>query len=87
MLGCNAFGSFPTKFNGGLFTYDPVLTDSTLKFTSDFRNCGGGTHTAQNQRLVYQPMLQSGDAALMKPQFDFYLRLLRNAELRSQTYW
>ncbi|MFG0333144.1 MAG: hypothetical protein ACF8TS_07270, partial [Maioricimonas sp. JB049] len=22
-LGCNAFGSFPTKFNGGLFTTDP----------------------------------------------------------------
>ncbi|MBD2722136.1 DUF5703 domain-containing protein [Hymenobacter armeniacus] len=87
LLGCNAFGQWPTKFNGGLFTYDPVLTDSTLKFTPDFRNWGGGTHTAQNQRLVYWPMLKSGDAALMKPQFDFYLRLLRNAELRSQTYW
>ena len=87
MLGCNAFGQYPTKFNGGLFTYDPVLTDSTLKFTPDFRNWGGGTHTAQNQRLVYWPMLKSGDAALMKPQFDFYLRLLKNAELRSQTYW
>ena len=87
MLGCNAFGTSPTKFNGGLFTYDPVLTDSTLKFTPDFRNWGGGTHTAQNQRLVYWPLLKSGDAALMKPQFDFYLRLLKNAELRSQTYW
>lgn len=27
MLGCNAFGSWPTKFNGGLFTYDPSLTE------------------------------------------------------------
>ena len=87
MLGCNAFGSFPTKFNGGLFTYDPVLTDSTLKFTPDFRNWGGGTYTAQNQRLVYWPMLKSGDFDLLQPQFDFYLRLLKNAELRSQTYW
>jgi hypothetical protein len=87
MLGCNALGQYPTKFNGGLFTYDPVLTDSTLKFTPDFRNWGGGTHTAQNQRLVYWLMLKSGDVALMKPQFDFYLRLLKNAELRSQTYW
>jgi hypothetical protein len=87
MLGCNAFGQWPTKFNGGLFTYDPVLTDSTLKFTPDFRNWGGGTHTAQNQRLVYWPMLKSGDAELLKPQFDFYLRLLKNAELRTQTYW
>lgn len=87
MLGCNALGQWPTKFNGGLFTYDPALTDSTLKFTPDFRNWGGGTHTAQNQRLVYWPLLKSGDAALLKPQFDFYLRILRNAELRSQTYW
>ncbi|MDO7846217.1 DUF5703 domain-containing protein [Hymenobacter sp. M29] len=87
MLGCNAFGQWPTKFNGGLFTYDPVLTDSTLKFTPDFRNWGGGTHTAQNQRLVYWPMLKNGDFDLLKPQFDFYLRLLKNAELRSQTYW
>jgi hypothetical protein len=87
MLGCNAQGDYPTKFNGGLFTYDPQLTDSTLKFTPDFRNWGGGTHTAQNQRLVYWPMLKSGDADLMKPQFKFYVDLLKNAELRSQHYW
>jgi hypothetical protein len=87
LLGCNAFGQWPTKFNGGLFTYDPVLTDSTLHFTPDFRNWGGGTHTAQNQRLVYWPLLKSGDFDLLRPQFDFYLRLLKSAELRSQTYW
>jgi len=87
MLGCNAFGKYPTKFNGGLFTYDPSLTDTLLKYTPDFRNWGGGTHTAQNQRLVYWPMLRSGDSQMMKPQFDFYLRLLKNAELRSKVYW
>jgi hypothetical protein len=87
MLGCNAFGTYPTKFNGGLFTYDPSLTDTALKYTPDFRNWGGGTHTAQNQRLVYFPMIKAGDADLMKPQFDFYLRCLKNAELRSKTYW
>ncbi|RZJ41786.1 MAG: hypothetical protein EOO19_14440, partial [Chryseobacterium sp.] len=31
MLGCNAFGKYPTKFNGGLFTFDPQLTDTALK--------------------------------------------------------
>ncbi len=87
MLGCNAFGKYPTKFNGGLFTYDPSLTDTTLHITPDFRNWGGGIHVAQNQRLVYFPMIKSGDYDLMKPQFDFYLRILRNAELRSETYW
>lgn len=87
MLGCNAFGKYPTKFNGGLFTYDPSLTDSALRLTPDFRNWGGGIHTAQNQRLVYFPMIKSGDYDLLKPQLDFYLRILRNAELRSETYW
>lgn len=87
MLACNAFGEYPTKFNGGLFTVDPSFTDSTLKFTPDFRNWGGGTHTAQNQRLVYWPMLRSGDIDMMKPQFDFYKNILRNAELRSELYW
>lgn len=87
MLGCNAMGNYPTKFNGGLFTYDPAATDSTMRFTPDFRNWGGGIHTAQNQRLVYWPMLKNGDYDVMKPQFDFYLRILRAAELRSETYW
>jgi hypothetical protein len=87
MLGCNAYGTSPTKFNGGLFTYDPVLTDSTLKYTPDFRNWGGGLMTAQNQRLVYFPMMKNGDWDMMKPQFDFYLKSLHNAELRSQVYW
>lgn len=86
-LGCNAYGSYPTKFNGGLFTYDPEYVDGKRNETADFRRWGGGSFTAQNQRLVYWPLLKSGDVDLMKPQFDFYLRLLKNAELRSKVYW
>ncbi len=87
MLGCNAFGEYPTKFNGGLFTFDPVFTDSTMLGTPDHRNWGGGLMTAQNQRLVYYPMFKSGDLDMIKPQFDFYLRSQRTAELRSEVYW
>jgi len=87
MLGCNPFGDYPTKFNGGLFTYDPALVDTSFSYTPDFRNWGGGVHTAQNQRLVYFPMIKNGDFDLMKPQFDFYFRILENAELRSKIYW
>jgi hypothetical protein len=87
MLGCNAYGKYPTKFNGGLFTVDPVFTNSDLNFTPDFRNWGGGTMTAQNQRLVYFPMLKSGDFDMMKSQLDYYLSLQKNAELRSKVYW
>lgn len=87
MLGCNAYGKYPTKFNGGLFTVDPVFTNPDLNFTPDFRNWGGGTMTAQNQRLVYFPMVKSGDFDMMKSQLDYYLSLQKNAELRSQAYW
>ncbi len=87
MLGCNAYGNYPTKFNGGLFTYDPVYTDTSFHYTPDHRNWGGGTFTAQNQRLVYWPMLKSGDLDMMKAQFNFYLRILKNAELRSRIAW
>lgn len=86
-LGCNAYGKYPTKFNGGLFTYDPSLTSPDSKFDPDYRNWGGGTHTAQNQRLVYWPMLKNGDFDMMYAQFDFYLRALKNAELRTKVYW
>lgn len=87
MLGCNAYGQWPTKFNGGLFTFDPVYVDSTATFTPDYRKWGGGTMTAQNQRLVYWPMLKSGDTDLMAAQFDTYLRLLPTAVARTRHYW
>ena len=87
MLGCNAYSKWPTKFNGGLFTFDPVWVNPDMAFTPDFRRWGGGTHTAQNQRLVYWPMLKNGDFDMMLPQFDYYLRILPTAEKRSRIYW
>ncbi len=86
-LACNARGKWPTKFNGGLFTYDPEFVDPSRKLDPDFRNWGGGTFTAQNQRLVYWPMLKGGDVDMMKPAFDFYLNNLRGAEARVKQYW
>ncbi len=101
ILGCNAHPSkegerWPTKFNGGLFTFDPLKCDSILMeydqeapgiVTPDYRRWGGGTHTAQNQRLVYWPMLQTGDFDALQNQLDFYMRILPTAELRTRHYW
>lgn len=87
MLGCNAKGKWPTKFNGGLFTFDPVYVDERFPFTPDFRFWGGGTMTAQNQRLVYWGMLKSGDGDMMTAQMDTYLRMLPSAEARTEFYW
>ena len=89
MLGCNCRGQWPTKFNGGLFTFDPEYVNPAKEYqlSPDFRNWGGGVHTAQNQRLVYWPMLKNGDFDLLKPQLDFYLHIYKNAEERSRLYW
>ncbi len=88
MLACNAYGEYPTKFNGGLFTFDPSFTMEKYKDLSpDFRQWGGGSFTAQNQRLVYWPMLKSGDFQFMPSQFSLYSRNLAAAELRTKFYW
>ncbi len=87
MLACNAYGQWPTKFNGGLFTFDPVYVDSTMTFTPDYRKWGGGTMTAQNQRLVYWPMLRAGDYDMMDAQIDTYYRMLPSAIARTRHYW
>ena len=89
MLACNAHSQWPTKFNGGLFTFDPEYVNNAEEYrlSPDFRNWGGGVHTAQNQRLVYWPMLKNGDFDLLKAQLDFYLRIYKNAEERSRLYW
>jgi len=94
MLGCNARGVWPTKFNGGLFTFDPCYADSAYaptagegRYTPDYRKWGGGTMTAQNQRLVYWPMLKSGDAHMMRAQLDTYVRLWPAARLWARHFW
>lgn len=80
MLGCNYYGKWPTKFNGGLFTFYEC-------HTPDYRNWSGADFTAQNQRLVYWPMLKTGDFEAMRPQFDFYLNILDAGRARAKTYW
>ncbi|MGP7797080.1 DUF5703 domain-containing protein [Sphingomonas sp. CLY1604] len=87
MLGTNAYGRWPTKFNGGNFTADPEYVNAKHHATPDYRAWGGGMFTAQNQRLVYFPMLKSGDFDMMRPQFEFYENARGNAEIRTRVYW
>jgi len=88
MLAINAKSHWPTKFNGGLLTVDPIFIDSVnKKLTPDYRNWGGGLHTMQNQRLVYFPTIKNGDWDILQSQLEFYFRILKNAELRTKIYW
>ena len=65
LLASNRTGEFPTLFNGGPFTCEP---------NPDMRNWFDCQFMAQNQRLVYWPMLKSGDFDLLKVGLEFYRR-------------
>jgi len=88
MMACQSRGRVQTKFNGGLFTQQLLCTDED-KWNKVVRPHGDGTYlsheddrdwgrryTYQNQRLLYWPLLMSGDFDLMDPFFSYYSRLL-----------
>lgn len=81
-LGGNAYGEYPTKFNGGNLTFD-----NHFGFNPDWRIWGGDFHTAQNQRLVYWPMLKSGDFDHMHSQFKLYMDALPGSTLRVKEHF
>jgi len=86
-LGGNAFGEYPTKFNGGNLIYDPVLVNKRCTYEPDWRQWGGAIHTAQNQRLLYWPMLKTGDFDAIIPQFELYRKGLPGATARVKTHF
>lgn len=82
-------GPVPVKFNGGLFTQQlliPLSDNMKRSGEKDTLSYGMLTHpddrlwgrrfTFQNQRLLYWPLLGSGDTDLMKSFFDYYFNLL-----------
>lgn len=91
--GCYAFSRFPSKFNGGPFSFDPEFSgtgyfqDAKTIGTPDFRFWGGGNMTAQNQRCLTWPMLKSGDYEIMTSQFDYYNNGLNNNKIATKEYF
>ncbi|NLX14244.1 MAG: hypothetical protein GXY44_11405 [Phycisphaerales bacterium] len=86
---CGGRGAFPIKFNGSIFTVDAVVRDrqgNTESFNADYR-LWGGPFWFQNMRLIYWPMLASGDLDLMMPLFNMYLDTLPLARIRNQRYF
>jgi len=53
------------------FPFATQLADGSWLTGEDYR-AWGRRFTAQNERLLYWPLLMSGDFDLMKPWFDFY---------------
>ena len=89
LMACQSRGTVPVKFNGGLFTQPLKVPAETRKRRQDPKDLPDGmllTHeddrlwgrrfTYQNQRLLYWPLLASGDFDLMTPFFRYYRDLL-----------
>ena len=88
LMACQSRGKNQTKFNGGLFTQPLRCTkDNIWEKTVASESNGflisheddrdwGRRYTFQNQRLLYWPMVMSGDYDLMKPFFNYYTNLL-----------
>jgi hypothetical protein len=90
MLACNAYGALPTKFNGGLHTFESGLInfiEPAARGRPDERVWGAINFTGQNQRLLYWPMLKSGDTDMMLPQLNFYANMRGNGEVYTKTWW
>lgn len=81
MLGCTAGSKHPALFNGGIFNYDSSYGAPENRMWQDCE------FMAQNQRLVYWPLLKSGDFDLMQPALNMYNQLLPLQKARAKMYW
>ncbi len=90
MMATSSRGAFPAKFNGGLFTVGhdmPANGESTAQnHDPDFRKWGNN-YWNQNNRLLYWPLIATGDFDLLKPWFDMYLNSLPLAKDRTELYF
>lgn len=86
MMACGGRGNFPIKFNGSIFTVDPVYTDPGRTYSPDYR-MWGPDYWWQNTRLVYHPMLKSGDYDMMQVLFRHYKRVLPMMKRNAEVLW
>ena len=83
---CAGRGVLPIKFNGSLFNVGGTDEQLDVTYNADYRRWGG-PYWFQNTRLVYWPMLESGDFEMMAPLFRMYLNNLPFAKDRTSTYF
>ena len=88
LMACQSRGNNQTKFNGGLFTQPLKCTKDNIwrknvgweedgfLFSHEDDRDWGRRYTFQNQRLLYWPLLMSGDYDLLNPFFNYYFNLL-----------
>ena len=100
LMACQSRGRVQTKFNGGLFTQqlrikkqDKAMRSGMVQqadsswLTNEDDRLWGRRFTFQNQRLLYWPLLASGDFDLMKPFFSYYSNLLEMRKAITRTWF
>ncbi len=97
-MGALSRARFQAKFNGGLFTQQ-LRVPQKPKFipaeqlpdgmwlTHEDNRSWEPYFTSQNQRLLYWPLLMSGDADLMKPFFEHYWHVLEMRKAITRGYF
>ena len=90
MTACAGRGAQPIKFNGSLFTVGHDLAEgkssSEGNHDSDYR-AWGNSFWNQNTRLMYWPLLASGDYDVLTPWFNMYVQALSLARDRTKLYF
>src|SRR5665213_1173082 len=90
MTACAGRGAQPIKFNGSLFTVGHDLPAGTSSSENnhdpDFR-AWGNSFWNQNTRLIYWPLIATGDNDLLAPWFNMYVQALPLAKDRTQLYF
>jgi alpha-L-fucosidase 2 len=90
LMACSSRGEQPAKFNGGLFTvgHDRLAGAKTTDADHDpdyrrWNEC----YWNQNNRLLYWPLIATGDNDLLQPWFEMYLKALPLTKDRTQLYY
>ena len=90
MTACAGRGAQPIKFNGSLFTVGHDLPEGTSSSENnhdpDYR-AWGNSFWNQNTRLMYWPLMATGDNDLLAPWFNMYVQALPLAKDRTQLYF
>jgi hypothetical protein len=90
MTACAGRGAQPVKFNGSLFTVGHDLPEGTSSTENshdpDYR-AWGNSFWNQNTRLIYWPLIATGDGDLLAPWFNMYVQALPLAKDRAKLYF
>lgn len=90
MMAASSRGEMPVKFNGGAFTVGRDIPEGTKQtkeeHNPDYR-AWGECYWNQNNRLLYWPLIATGDTDLLKPWFNVYIKRLAFAEARNRIYY